>query len=104
MLDTPWGPRENCGMNGQMGAWAGVRTDARNPIPGLIPGYKGNPACHPSADMLDYLMSLGQISHRDGLMVTWYHGANSQEEMGAALSSKSSCENRDGPRQGWGWG
>ncbi|KAI5938201.1 protein FAM151A isoform X1 [Manis javanica] len=57
--------------------------------PGLIPGYKGNPACHPSADMLDYLMSLGQISHRDGLMVTWYHGANSQEEMGAALSSNA---------------
>uniref|UniRef100_A0A8C5ZN88 Protein FAM151A n=1 Tax=Marmota marmota marmota TaxID=9994 RepID=A0A8C5ZN88_MARMA len=40
-------------------------------------------------NMLEYLLSLGQISHRDGLSVTWYHAANSQEETKAALSSNS---------------
>lgn len=40
--------------------------------------------------MLDYMLSTGQISHRDGLLVTWYHAANSKKEMEAALSSKSS--------------
>ncbi|KAF6108699.1 family with sequence similarity 151 member A [Phyllostomus discolor] len=51
------------------------------------PGCKQDEACRPDADMLDYLLSLGQISQRDGLLVTWYHGANSQEEMRAALNS-----------------
>ena len=37
--------------------------------------------------MLDYLLSLGQISQRDGLLVTWYHRANSKEQMKAALSN-----------------
>ena len=50
--------------------------------------------------MLDYLLSMGQISQKDGLLVTWYHGANSKEQMKAALSSKSSCQ--DGA--GWGRG
>ncbi|KAM5160475.1 protein FAM151A [Callospermophilus lateralis] len=45
--------------------------------------------CRPDADMLEYLLSLGQISHLDGLSVTWYHAANSQEEMKAALSSNT---------------
>lgn len=40
--------------------------------------------------MLDYLMSMGQISHQDGLLVTWYHAANSKKAMEAALNSKSS--------------
>lgn len=40
--------------------------------------------------MLDYMLNTGQISHRDGLLVTWYHAANSKKEMEAALSSKSS--------------
>lgn len=47
--------------------------------------------------MLDYMLSTGQISHRDGLLVTWYHAANSKKEMEAALSSKSS-------RLAWGQG
>ncbi|KAM5320831.1 protein FAM151A [Glossophaga mutica] len=51
------------------------------------PGCKQDEVCRPDADMLDYLLSLGQISQRDGLLVTWYHGANSQEEMRAALNS-----------------
>lgn len=40
--------------------------------------------------MLDYMLSTGHISHRDGLLVTWYHAANSKKEMEAALNSKSS--------------
>ncbi|XP_017359946.1 protein FAM151A [Cebus imitator] len=44
-------------------------------------------ACSPDADMLDYLLSLGQISRRDALEVTWYHAANSKKAMAAALNS-----------------
>lgn len=55
-------------------------------------GYEQNAACRPDADMLDYLQSLGLIGQRDGLLVTWYHAANSQEKMWDALHSKSSCE------------
>ncbi|XP_062046068.1 protein FAM151A [Lepus europaeus] len=54
---------------------------------GTQPGCEHDEACRPDADMLDYLLSLGQISRKDGLLVTWYHAANSQEEMGAALKS-----------------
>lgn len=45
--------------------------------------------------MLDYMLSTGQINHRDGLLVTWYHAANSKKEMEAALNSKSSHPARD---------
>lgn len=51
------------------------------------PGCEQDAACRPDADMLDYLLSLGQISQRDSLLVTWYHAANSQKEMWAALNS-----------------
>ncbi|XP_004371759.1 protein FAM151A [Trichechus manatus latirostris] len=51
------------------------------------PGCEPDSACRPDADMLDYLLSQGWISHRDGLLVTWYHAANSQAAMKAALSS-----------------
>ncbi|EPQ15418.1 Protein FAM151A [Myotis brandtii] len=51
------------------------------------PGCKEDAVCRPDADMLDYLLSLGQISQRDGLLVTWYHAANSQKDMRAALES-----------------
>lgn len=68
---------------------------------GSIPGCEQEVVCRPDADMLDYLQSLGHISHRDGLLVTWYHAANSQKEMEAALSSKSGCQDRDRPGQGW---
>ena len=44
-------------------------------------------ACSPEADMLDYLLSLGQISCRDALEVTWYHAANSKKAVTAALNS-----------------
>lgn len=51
------------------------------------PGYENDAVCRPDADMLDYLQNIGQISHRDGLLVTWYHAANSKKEMEAALNS-----------------
>lgn len=70
----------------------------------FLPGCKQDEACRPDADMLDYLLSLGQIGQRDGLLVTWYHGANSQEEMRAALNSKSSCEDWDWPGRSGGAG
>ncbi|XP_004642658.1 protein FAM151A [Octodon degus] len=40
-------------------------------------------------DMLGYLLNLGQISSPDGLLVTWSHGANSQDQMEEGLSSDS---------------
>ncbi|XP_077005668.1 protein FAM151A [Tamandua tetradactyla] len=51
------------------------------------PGCKQAAACSPEADMLDYLLSLGRISSRDGLLVTWYHAANSRENLEAALQT-----------------
>ncbi|KAK1340042.1 hypothetical protein QTO34_018606 [Cnephaeus nilssonii] len=51
------------------------------------PGCKQDAVCRPDANMLDYLLSLGQISQKDGLLVTWYHAANSQKDMRAALES-----------------
>lgn len=65
-------------------------------------GCKQDAVCRPDADMLDYLLSLGQISQRDGLLITWHHAANSQKDMRAALESKSSCEDKDRPGQEWG--
>ncbi|XP_007944137.1 protein FAM151A [Orycteropus afer afer] len=55
----------------------------------MQPGCEPDTACRPDADMLDYLLSLGQIRLRDGLLVSWYHAANSQEEMRAALKSNA---------------
>ncbi|XP_058159509.1 protein FAM151A [Dasypus novemcinctus] len=55
--------------------------------PHTQPGCEQEAACSPDVEMLDYLLSTGQISSRDGLLVTWYHGANSRKQMEAALSS-----------------
>ncbi|XP_037683069.1 protein FAM151A [Choloepus didactylus] len=49
------------------------------------PGCEQEAACRPDADMLDYLLSMGHISHRDALLVTWCHGVNSREKVEAAL-------------------
>ncbi|XP_062994685.1 protein FAM151A isoform X2 [Elgaria multicarinata webbii] len=37
--------------------------------------------------MLDYLLNLGKIDRKDGLLVTWYHAANRKSEMEEALKS-----------------
>lgn len=39
-------------------------------------------------DMLEFLVQSGEISERDGLMATWFHRANSKEDMNTALASK----------------
>uniref|UniRef100_A0A8C2MEA8 Protein FAM151A n=1 Tax=Cricetulus griseus TaxID=10029 RepID=A0A8C2MEA8_CRIGR len=54
---------------------------------GTQPGCEQDAVCRSDADMLDYMLSTGQINHRDGLLVTWYHAANSKKEMEAALNS-----------------
>lgn len=38
--------------------------------------------------MLDYLVQIGEIGEPDGLFATWFHRANSKEEMNAALARK----------------
>lgn len=40
--------------------------------------------------MLDFLVQSGDISKPDGLLATWFHRANSKEEMNKALTSKLS--------------
>ena len=52
-----------------------------------LPGYEQDGTCRSDADMLGCLLSLGQITQRDGLLVTSYHAANSKEQMQAALNS-----------------
>ncbi|KAM6217046.1 protein FAM151A [Rhynchocyon petersi] len=52
-------------------------------------GCQPEAACRPDADMLDYLLSQGRINQRDGLLVTWYHRANTLAAMEAALSGDS---------------
>ena len=70
-----------------------------------VPDCEPDAARRPDADMLDYLQSQGQISEPDGLLVTWYHAANSRKDMEAALNSKSGCQDQDRPGRGWGrWG
>lgn len=39
--------------------------------------------------MLHFLILSGQIDKRDGLLATWFHRANSKDEMNKALASKS---------------
>lgn len=38
-------------------------------------------------DMLDFLVQSGVISRADGLLATWFHRANSKEDMNKALAS-----------------
>ncbi|EHB00021.1 Protein FAM151A [Heterocephalus glaber] len=52
-------------------------------------GCEVDAVCRPEADMLDYLVSLGQVSSPDGLLVSWTHGANSRDKMEEGLSSNS---------------
>lgn len=37
-------------------------------------------------DMLDFLVQTGDISKPDGLLATWFHRANSKEDMNHALA------------------
>ncbi|XP_068095112.1 protein FAM151A [Hyperolius riggenbachi] len=53
------------------------------------PPKKGDskPSFDTGGDMLDYLVSVGEISSKDGLLVTWAHAANNKSEMQEALDS-----------------
>uniref|UniRef100_A0A8C0HJL8 Uncharacterized protein n=1 Tax=Chelonoidis abingdonii TaxID=106734 RepID=A0A8C0HJL8_CHEAB len=46
------------------------------------------PAFETDGDLLEYLLNLGSIDRKDGLLVTWYHSANKKSELAAALKSK----------------
>ncbi|XP_059840598.1 protein FAM151A isoform X1 [Hypanus sabinus] len=46
-------------------------------------------AFSPDGDLLDYLLHSGVIERKDGLLVTWSHGANSKQQMEEALKSNS---------------
>ncbi|KAM4640628.1 protein FAM151A [Discoglossus pictus] len=48
---------------------------------------QGSSSFHTGGDMLDYLMAQGGIRAKDGLLVSWYHGANSKSQMEEALNS-----------------
>nr|DBA17966.1 TPA: hypothetical protein GDO54_016268 [Pyxicephalus adspersus] len=54
---------------------------------GQPPKKEPGPEISTGGDMLDYLMSIGQIKAKDGLLVTWYHAANSKTQMQEALNS-----------------
>ncbi|XP_051867412.1 protein FAM151A [Pristis pectinata] len=43
----------------------------------------------PDGDLLDYLLQSGIIERKDGLLVTWHHGANSKSQMEEALNSSA---------------
>lgn len=46
------------------------------------------PSFSTNGDMLDFLVQSGVISKADGLLATWFHRANSKENMNKALASK----------------
>lgn len=60
------------------------------------------PSFPTSGDMLDYLIESGDISERDGLLATWYHRANSKEEMNKALTSDVMILEADVTLEGYG--
>ncbi|XP_041659556.1 protein FAM151A [Cheilinus undulatus] len=52
--------------------------------------------------MLDFLVQSGVISKHDGLLASWYHRANSKEEMNKALASSSMILEADVTLEGYG--
>ncbi|XP_073347498.1 protein FAM151A [Pagrus major] len=67
------------------------------------PGSSGpDPSFPTGGDMLDYLMQSGDISERDGLLATWFHRANSKEEMNKALTSDVMILEADVTLEGYG--
>ncbi|XP_054452646.1 protein FAM151A [Anoplopoma fimbria] len=52
--------------------------------------------------MLDFLVQSGDISKPDGLLATWFHRANSKEEMNKALTSDAMILESDITLQGYG--
>ncbi|XP_033975055.1 protein FAM151A [Trematomus bernacchii] len=60
------------------------------------------PSFSTGGDMLDFLLQSGDISSPDGLMATWYHRANSKEEMNKALTSDAMILEADITLEGYG--
>ncbi|MED6281462.1 hypothetical protein CHARACLAT_021862, partial [Characodon lateralis] len=53
-------------------------------------------------DMLDFLVQSGEISKHDGLLATWFHRANSKEQMNQALASDVMILEADVTLEGYG--
>ncbi|XP_007578428.2 protein FAM151A [Poecilia formosa] len=53
-------------------------------------------------DMLDFLLQSGEISEHDGLLATWFHRANSKEQMNMALASDVMILEADVTLEGYG--
>ncbi|XP_074545685.1 protein FAM151A [Halichoeres trimaculatus] len=60
------------------------------------------PLFNTGGDMLDFLVQSGDISQHDGLLATWFHRANSKEEMNKALASDSMILEADVTLEGYG--
>ncbi|XP_029309269.1 protein FAM151A [Cottoperca gobio] len=60
------------------------------------------PSFSTGGDMLDFLVQAGDISKPDGLLATWYHRANSKEEMNKALTSDVMILESDITLEGYG--
>ncbi|XP_068197108.1 protein FAM151A [Antennarius striatus] len=60
------------------------------------------PSFPTGGDMLDYLVQMGDISNRDGLLATWAHRANSKEEMNKALAGDAMILESDVTLEGYG--
>lgn len=60
------------------------------------------PSFNTGGDMLDFLVQSGDISKHDGLLATWFHRANSKEEMNKALASDSMILEADVTLEGYG--
>ncbi|XP_070701341.1 protein FAM151A isoform X2 [Pempheris klunzingeri] len=72
----------------------------------LLTTHSGSSAPLPSfatgGDMLDFLVQLGDISTPDGLLATWFHRANSKEEMNKALAGDAMILESDVTLEGYG--
>ncbi|XP_051254929.1 protein FAM151A [Dicentrarchus labrax] len=60
------------------------------------------PSFSTGGDMLDFLIQSGEISEPDGLPATWFHRANSKDEMNKALASGAMILESDVTLQGQG--
>ncbi|XP_042352876.1 protein FAM151A [Plectropomus leopardus] len=66
------------------------------------PGCPAAPSFSTGGDMLDFLVQSGEISKPDGLLATWFHRANTKEEMNKALTSDSMILEADVTLEGYG--
>uniref|UniRef100_A0A3P8SLV6 Protein FAM151A n=1 Tax=Amphiprion percula TaxID=161767 RepID=A0A3P8SLV6_AMPPE len=75
-------------------------------IRGSLNSLSGSPAPFPlfppGGDMLDYLVQAGEMSQPDGLFASWFHRANSKEEMNEALSGDVMILEADVTLRGYG--